>query len=243
MRSLVAIVALSCIAFSVVCGGERVVAASTSVSATVCAAGSVSDVTLVASVDASNVLHIRGSVQQSPYIDIFVDGHKHARIYFTGLETDFFTSVSIAPGSHHIQAFIYDACTDSMLVSETTVDVPYPKHRSAAGGRQVQATPSQSISFIEKPRVFYDDRSQSYRLVTIDQVIHTPFPWWVFFMISGGLMALSAAYYNHRWGVYTLRQKKQRVAKATYRVRRRIILYSMITSLAFFCVALLLYQL
>lgn len=242
MRLLAAIVVLSYAVWSMMCGA-RVIAASTSIDATVCAAGSVSDITLIAHADERNVLHIRGSVQQSPHIDIFVDGRKHTRIYFTGLETDFFTSVPIDPGRHRIQAFIHDACTDSMLVSETIVDVPYPKYQPDPSGRQSGVSSSQSISFVEKPRVFYDDRSQSYRLVTIDQIVHTPFPWWIFFAISGGLMVLLATYYNQRWKVYTLSQKKRRVAKKAYLARRRIILYSMIISVAFFCIAMLLLQL
>ncbi len=235
MLQYVAIVVAS---FLLLLPHSTVSAANTSINATVCAAGSVSDITLRAEPQGGTTLRISGSVVQSPYVDIFIDGRKHDRIYFAGTDTEYFTTAPITPGPHLIQAFIYDACTDSMLVSETTVIIPDLPKEVQRFDRTPQKTLSSlgSLSLLESPRVFYDDRSRIYQKITIDQVIMTPFPWWLFFALSAVLLILLAMYLLYRWrGMLHIRHAKGRAWE-----RARSVGYVLVMALVCLAVAVFL---
>lgn len=216
-------------------------AQSTDIRATICAAGSVSDITLRAEPQGGTTLRISGSVVQSPYIDIFIDGRKHDRIYFAGTDTEYFTTAPITPGSHLIQAFIYDACTDSMLVSEVTVTIPGVRveDQKQVHLQQSLMTSLGSLSLLDSPRVFYDDRSSSYQKIAIDQVIMNPFPWWLFFALSSVLLIVFTVYLLYRWrGALHVRHLKGRAWMRARTIGYLLLLAWLCLSIAFFLQAL-----
>lgn len=220
--------------------GIPVRATDSEIRATVCAAGSVSDITLNASQDEERTVRISGSVKQSPYIDIFIDGRKHDRIYFVGTDTEYFTTAPITSGTHLIQAFIYDACTDSMLVSETTVTIPLipqnPSSKSSNSSNQTSQQVLGSLSLIDAPRIFYDDRSKIYQQVTIDQIIMTPFPWWLFFSFGAALLILLVIYLLYIWRDML----HAKAIRGRFWARARIVIYLLCVTLIFIVVAIFL---
>lgn len=244
MRYIAAIIA-SCLLFALGASGATN-AAQSRVDATVCASGTFSAIDVIATVDEGQVIRISGTVEQAPYVDIFVDGQKKTRINIEGTQTQYFTTLTVDVGVHQIQAFIYDACTNTTLVGSATITIAAEAKTptSSVPSHDENGTPYYT-TLLNTPVTFrYDKDAGSNDLTTspflfwTDTLGYSFFGYGIYIVLTGLGLLLYGICAVALWKLYSRRHLRG-VALRIYKKRARFITYVLVTAAVLIAVGLL----